>query len=385
MNETLVTKSHLATIGNEDYFVKTKKNGSKYLSFELISRSTSAVDYPKVTIPKNLVIVDSIYSGVGRPPEIDIYSIVIHPILERLNMKHTLIKTTSRDSVELFAKSISVDKPYTIIFISGDTSISEFLNSLPQKASKSSLQPFDLCLLPIPMGTGNAWASSLGYVSPVEAFGDFLKGSLTPCKFPLYKAIFPNGYSVVFFIIFSLGFHANLLHACANPKYEHMGDERFQMAGKEILEEYDLDLDISVNDLNNCYAYFVLINTPNLEVSYKPSPLSDPLEEELRLLGYSSKLNKERLQEKIMLGYKIKSKEDLPADENVTYKPLTNEFDIVLNYSPVNSPVYKFEICCDGLLFNLLDEQLEGEFCNKIHIEYVHQYSGFSLKVYAPG
>lgn len=383
MNETLVTKSHLATIGDEDYFVKTKKKGSKYLSFELISQNTTAEEYPRVAIPNNLVIVDSINSGIGRPPEIDIYSIVIHPILERLNMKHTLIRTTSRDSVELFAKSLSVDKFYTILFISGDTSISEFLNNLPQKASKS-LQPFDLCLLPIPMGTGNAWASSLGYLSPIEAFGDFLKGSLTPCKFPLYKAIFPNGNSIVFFIIFSLGFHANLLHACANPKYEHMGNERFQMAGKVVLEEYELDLDISVNDSNNCYAYFALINTPNLEVSYKPSPLSDPLEEELRLLGYSSRLNKERLLEKIMLGYKTKSKEDLPVDENVTYMPLTSEFDIVLNYSPEDSPVYKFEICCDGLLFNLLDQQPEGEFCNKIHIEYVHRYSSFSLKVYAP-
>lgn len=231
------------------------------------------------------------------------------------------------------------------------------------------------------MGTGNAWASSLSHVNPIESFGSYIGGSLRLSSFPLYRALFPNNYSIVFFIIFSLGFHANLLHACEDPELKKIGTERFKMAAQKILQEYDLRLDISVGQFSNSYAYFAIINTTNLEQTYIPSPLSDPLKPELHILGYSSGLSTEKLTQEIMRGYQNKIGDGIGMTEGVTYRPLASNFDVVLDY-PENSPAYKFEICCDGTLLNFSEQQLENAYSNKIQIEFLTCYSPFSLKVF---
>ncbi|GCF00327.1 hypothetical protein ZYGM_002144 [Zygosaccharomyces mellis] len=272
----------LGTFGAFDYYVRFVKDGSKYISFQL-EKSNSKQN--NVSLTKHdgsaLIILDSVRSGIGRNEDNDFYSIVIAPILKELNKNHNYIKTTAHDSVEQFARSLNPSQDYEIWIISGDTTISEFCNHLPSKPTiRNSLR-----ILPLPMGTGNAWATSLGFDSPITALRNHLNDQLKPKDFPLYKAILPNGYSIIFFMIFSLGFHANLLHACEDPKYARMGTERFKMAAQTILDNYGLDTNVTLNGLQKSYSYFALINTPNLEATYKPSPRSNPLEKELRLLG----------------------------------------------------------------------------------------------------
>ncbi|CAR29347.1 ZYRO0G06556p [Zygosaccharomyces rouxii] len=378
----MASKESLGIFGEFEYYVTFAKDGSKYTSFQLekshakqSSRASTRSD------DSTLIVLDSLKSGIGRTENNDFYSIVIAPILEELNWNHNYIKTTSHDSVSQFAQSLDPLQDYEIWIISGDTTISEFCNNLPNK--KITRNP--LRILPLPMGTGNAWANSLGFDSPITAFRNYLNHNLKPRDIPLYRAALPNGYSIIFFMIFSLGFHANLLHACEDPKYAKMGAERFQIAAQSILESYSLDLDISLDGLRRSYAYFALINTPNLEATYKPSPRSNPLERELRLLGYSSSLGRQELVEKIMQGYQNKPNGDLPTNEDMIYKSITHDFTLVLNDSLEDSSMHKFEICCDGILLNLLDYQSPDKHkpSNEIRFQFLNDYSGFQLQVYS--
>lgn len=378
----MVAKESLGTFGTFEYYVNFVKDGSKYISFQLEKlNSRQNGKSPTRSNESTLIVLDSINSGIGRNEDNNLYSIVIAPILEELNWEHGYFKTTSPESVKQFARSLDPLRDYEIWIISGDTTISEFYNNLPNKRTPGK----SLRILPLPMGTGNAWANSLGFDSPITALKKYLNGKLSPRDIPLYSATFPNGYSIIFFIIFSLGFHANLLHACKDPKYAKMGAERFKIVAQLILENYDLDLNISLNGLQRSYAYFALINTPNLEATYKPSPHSNPLERELRLLGYSSSLDRSKLMEKIIQGYQNKPNEELPTNTDMIYKSITEDFTLTLNYSLEHSSRHNFEICCDGVLLNLLDYQSSDERIpsNKIRFQFLNDYSSFRLQVYA--
>lgn len=369
-------ETKLLNIRNICYSVLSEPDGS---SFELIKTAGAAEDDKTVEKPANLVVIDSIHSGKGRTAQGDFYTIVMKPIFDVLNIKHTLIKTSSRDTISTYAAGLDVSQHYTVLFLSGDTSISEFINNLPQVPVDS-----ELGILPFPMGSGNAWASSLGIMCPIETFGKFIRGNTSYSPFPLYRAVFPNSYSILFFIILSMGFHANLIHASERPEYANMGVEKFQKAAVFVMEEYDLDLNISVGDRSGSYSYFALINTPKLEPTYRPSPESDPLKEELHLLGYSSKLSKEELLTKVLQGYRAQPNSKLTVDEGTTYAPLTEDFEVTLNFPVQDSPVYKAEICCDGVLLNLRDLQPANNVSNKFTVEFVHHYPSFKLLAMSP-
>lgn len=375
----------LLQIGQILYSVDIEKDGSNYSSFVLKAEKSSAASPSLTPLPSansELIILDSVKSGIGRKDKTDFSTQIIRPVLEKLGVEHKIIKTKSSTSIAEFARDIALSKNYTIIFLSGDTSISEFLNHMPIRNSNPK---HILNIYPIPMGTGNAWASSLDLKCPVESFRKFLKNDLMASEFPLYRAFFPNGYSTVFFIILSIGFHANLLHLCNHPKYKAMGIERFKAASIQIFKDYDLEYRVRIpNCVSDCYAYFAIINTPNLEPTYKPSPLSDPLTPALHLLGYESSLESSELINRIMKGYTTQKGDDI-TDVGVVYKKLEKDFDIVVEHLPGINDRTRFELCCDGQLLNLLDMQdIEGSFDGTIRVSFLQDYSPFDLKVLSP-
>ncbi|SMN22306.1 similar to Kazachstania africana KAFR_0H00200 hypothetical protein [Maudiozyma saulgeensis] len=274
----LITKSLLED-GNSRFKVTYELTGSSYTSFQLIdemTQDTKTFDQFS-THYENLTIIDSIMSGIGRKPQTDFYQIVIKPVLNFSNIKHEYLKTESADSIETFAKRLKTNQNYTIIFLSGDTSISELVNNLPVLIDETTKIRKFIKIVPIAMGSANALANSIGLGNPIETFDNFLHGMKRTTAFPLYKVIFPNEKQIIFFIIFSMGFHANLLHLCTlDPKYSSLGVERFQLASTEILDNYDLNLKLEIKlakkTIVSQFAYFALINTPNLEEKYIPSP-----------------------------------------------------------------------------------------------------------------
>ncbi|SCU94081.1 LANO_0E05622g1_1 [Lachancea nothofagi CBS 11611] len=382
------TSIPLIQVANKRYKVLTESQNGQYESFSLESEVTGK-DLP--TTPdeiaflrgKEIIVLDSVKSGKGRTAQNDFCSNVIEPIFHQLQISARIIRTYSQESVAQHAQSLAATNPTTIvIFLSGDTTISEFINNLNQSCTDSSQKP-SLWLLPLPFGTGNAWTTSLEIQCPVTAFGKFLQNKLSPKTFPLYKAIFPNQFEIVFFIILSIGFHANLLHLCEQHRFHNLGVEKFRIAAQEILESYKLDYPLIIPGQSSPsnFAYFALINTPHLEKTYKPSPKSDPLKSELHVLGYSAALTKPELIEKIMKGYSTKKGDDISAD-GVTYKPFASDFDITFDQQASSASKNAFEICCDGHLLNMIELQQEGaDFDGRIKIRFLDQYSSFDLKV----
>ncbi|SSD58982.1 uncharacterized protein SCODWIG_00743 [Saccharomycodes ludwigii] len=353
-------------------YLEDNSNAYKLIEEPLNSNSLlpplSFVD--NLLFKKDIAIIDSIQSGKGANLRGAFYENVIFPILTLLNngkntenlIKYKYFKTTSSDSMKYFARRIISSKKHegdlsspekTVLILSGDTSISEFLNNLPPDQTPLK----QLNILPIPLGTANAWCNCiLKTNNPTTVFQNFLYNEYRPStdQIPLYKVIFPGGDYIFMFIIFSMGFHANLLSLTTNDeKYKHLGIERFKLASKDILDHYDLNISIKIGGADKfCnYSYFALLNLPKLEENYTPSPISNPLISSLQLLGYKSSLLKKGngLIDAILNGYNTNPNEIknfLSNTEGVVTKSFNKDFDIEVDL-PDNDKHTKFEACVD--------------------------------------
>lgn len=343
--------------------VKYELEGSSFKYFQLNDESsrndTVVQSFKQFNDNKQIIVIDSINSGMGRNLNTDFYQIVMKPILIKLEIQHSYLRTNSSDSITNFAQNLDKTLNYTIFFLSGDTSISEFINSLPPR-THSPL--YNIEIVPIPMGSANALANSLELRDPIQIFDLFLQKSGQMSQFPLYKIIFPNGKETTFFIIFSMAFHANLLHLCTlDEVYSKLGVERFRLASDEILKNYNLNLNLKLllkgknsTTIQSKFAYFAILNTPNLEANYIPSPKSNTLRNELHILGYSSNLSKEELTADILKGYSLEKGHDLKG-KGIIYEPITSDFDIIIESISDEDPKYILDTCCDGILDNLND------------------------------
>lgn len=360
---TRVVVEPLVSCGEAVFSVESVLEGTSYSEFRLVSE-TSVENGPSQPCnvlgnTSRIVVIDSVASGIGRTPQNDFYKVVMEPVFSHLALTHRYFKTDSAKAIAEFAKKIDTDRDYTLIVLSGDTSILELLNNLP--ATNNAAAKHSIDILTIPLGSANALANSVDCTSPTATFASFLSGNATPQPLPLYEVRFPGGSTTLFFIIFSMGFHANLLHLCTNhPKYSKMGVERFRLASTEILENYDLDIPLVVKSCSgttitaNNFSYFAIINTPNLEKTYIPSPSSSVLKRQLHILGYTSELTPEELTVDILKGYEL-HRGDTLSGPGIVYEPIEEDFEVVMQLDDAEAPDYKFEVCCDGLLSNLRD------------------------------
>ncbi|KAL6950797.1 hypothetical protein ACO0QE_000078 [Hanseniaspora vineae] len=280
------------------------------------------VTFPLLTNKEHLTnahitVVDSIMAGKTREKRGDFYKDVIKPIFKSLGIENqTYFETIDKKSVEKFATNfiqktstkLQAIQRHIVIFLSGDTTISEFLNNL-EIPSQCGIQHIDI--LPLPLGTANAWSSIV------------------------------------------------------NPEYSTMGLERFKLASETILKEYDLNVHLKVSTdqdskvIDDGFAYFAFLNQSNLEPNYKPSPLSKPFEQSLNLLGYTSKLTKDKLVEAIMKGYNPDSQAIVDyyrETDGVIYKKFNSNITIEIDevFEPIGENL-KSQICIDGYLFDYKD------------------------------
>ncbi|KAG5358165.1 Sphingosine kinase A [Yarrowia sp. B02] len=228
----------------------------------------AAADFSQVKhLPQfdNLTVIDSVKAGSARS---NVYSSALKPLLEAAQIKHTYLETTSPSTIEEFAASLdSPDGSY--LFISGDTSIHEFLNGLKDPKN------FKGTVSVIPAGTGNALANSLDLGNVETAIERFFLGS--PEKFPIYK-VTTGDQSLYSLVVISYGFHANLIAQSDTPEYRKLGNERFQVVAKQLLEQPQkyksrIYLDQSSVPLPNDETSYVLFTTMNkLEHGFSISP-----------------------------------------------------------------------------------------------------------------
>jgi diacylglycerol kinase family enzyme len=216
----------------------------------------------------NLTVIDSVKAGKARS---NTYSTALKPLLEAAGIKHKYIETTSPTTIAEFAASLdSTGGSY--LFISGDTSIHEFLNGLKDP------KHFEGTISVIPAGTGNALANSLELGSVESAIERFFLGK--PEKFPIYVAT-TGDKSLYSLVVISYGFHANLIAQSDTPEYRKLGNERFQVVAKQLLEQPQkykskIYLDRSEVPLPNEETSYVLFTTMKmLEPGFTISPEGD--------------------------------------------------------------------------------------------------------------
>ena len=325
-----------------------------------------------------LVVLDSVRSGAGREPATDFYAKVMGPVLAVLSVEHEYVRTSSAASVRELAETFPRTSETTVLVMSGDTTISEFVNALGSGAG--------VTVYALPLGTANAWAHSVGLGTPAKALQAFVQGRVHAVPFPLYRARFPSGYSIRFFIVLSAGFHANLLHLCNDERYQRLGVERFREASTEILDRYALAEHVRVRaadgseQLAGLYAYFALLNTPHLEETYVPSPLSDPLLKQLHVLAFEAELSRDKLNELLMAGYSTIRGSALSAP-GLVYRNLGDSFTLSIENGA--SDRVANELCVDGHLLNLVDLQAPGDvFDGSIEVGVVP--ASFGLKALVP-
>ncbi|KAK3400385.1 ATP-NAD kinase-like domain-containing protein [Sordaria brevicollis] len=268
--------------------------------------------------------------------------------------------TKSADTVKDFARSLvsssatgTKQPSRTIILLSGDGGIIDLLNGLDHPSSLPETTTPTLAILPL--GTGNALFHSLhkplysasspsplilglrtlfkrGVSAPLPTFrAEFSPGAKlisgqpevlpTDDDEPKDNLLFdvtggdenekkvpkprPTITHLLAAIVFSYGFHAQLVYESDTPSYRKHGDKRFGMAAGELLKishQYNASLSIRSRSSSSATAstgdnwqelsrdthstYILTTLVSNLEKTFCISPDSKPLDGQLRLVHF---------------------------------------------------------------------------------------------------
>lgn len=254
---------------------------------------------PDYLIKRSVIVLDSVFSG-NRSSGKNAYTELVMPLLNLVGVHHKYIKTTSSHSIADFGSALIANGHYTIILISGDTSISELINNVPDSCN--------IILLTLIQGTGNAFANSIDLSTVLDGIKALFCGKVS--RFPLYKAVFdPPGIlidaeekpiksvnSMIFFVVGSWCLHASLVADSAREVMrQKYGMLRFRKSAEKILDEnppfpgsiYTTDGQSTKLVEKECnLSYFLVAALPRFEPTFLISPDSDPMTKQLHLLYF---------------------------------------------------------------------------------------------------
>lgn len=313
---------------------------------------------------QQVIVIDSIHAGKQQKTNATFYLSLLLPLFSFLGVDHLYWKTTDANSIRSFADKVQSNS--LVIFLSGDTSVSEFVNQLQIREEVID----DITVLPFPLGSGNAIANSIGLVTPLKSIEAFISG--TKSHLPLYKASFKNAQlldgttidSVYFLIVFSWGLHATLIYRSDRPEMRlKYGNERFAMAAKEISQLDPHFITQSGDDL----SYLLLTSLPKLEATFTISPNSNPFIDELHLIEIPH-VAPARLMEVVMKGY---DNGNHINENEVSYNAI-KEYPWELQINSQMDPNFCY-ICVDGSIFRMDPKD------NAISIDIVNQHKFFYL------
>lgn len=197
---------------------------------------------------------------------------IVTPLLETFKVSFDAHYTTSATSHIEYSRVIHTDP--LLIFLSGDTTISETVNALP-----TGLVP---TLAVFPMGSANALYHSLGIVHPLR---DLIFGTRRPLEtFQVVR----NGDAVTALVVFSWALHAALV-SDAGELHEH-GADKFRIAAQRNLDApHTYRGTIQYTRAGKTHtltesSYVLVTNRSNLEQNFVVSPASEPFSPHLQLV-----------------------------------------------------------------------------------------------------
>ncbi|KAI5795308.1 hypothetical protein DFH27DRAFT_626590 [Peziza echinospora] len=256
-------------------------------------------------------VILSTSSGVAGGSE-EVYSKTVKPLFENhLNLiegtGYTLVKTTTATTIHEYISGLSSPNTntkahnHTILLLSGDTSLFELINSFPTTTTSSP----KITLLPLPTGTGNAFATST--YPTTHPLTSLLLG--TPTPLPLISVTFPPTTSLkstslptppsntlYASVVLSWAFHAALVADSDTQFYRttYPDTTRFFIAAQANLLPTPHLYKGKISTLNNDgsswteiktpstpgtpdgYWYFLATLISNLESTFPISPLTTP-------------------------------------------------------------------------------------------------------------
>ncbi|EDK45982.1 conserved hypothetical protein [Lodderomyces elongisporus NRRL YB-4239] len=363
------------------------------------NESDLIIDTPPNFLTTNKVyILDSVSSGTGRSKQKDFHELVLAPLLHALGVEFTYIKTTSPDSIENFAHSLP-HKDSFVFFLSGDTSVNEFINKLNQNPEKNN----SVVLFPIPMGTGNSFALSLGITNPLKSLVQLLAATAKPAPLNLYNVLLPHGsYKLVqneksplpsnslqFLVVFSWAFHASLVADSDTPELRKHGLERFKMAAENNLKRPQIyngettlykENESEENEENEenvgkesdekerrqtgkykeisipgPYAYWLVTPAQKFEPTFEISPNGNILDDSLYLVAFKSKPKDDNYIMDIMMQVYDNGKHTLNPD--VQYTKIERKDYLKLSIGGASDTLQR-RFCIDGAIL-VVPEKLE--------------------------
>ena len=162
---------------------------------------------------------------------------LLRPLLELYDIEPTVHTTASKTSHSEYLQTaeFALDHENIIVIFGGDTIIYDLLNSLPKNRNITPSHRFTIC--PIPCGTGNALAMSLGTTSiPIgisKVFGISDSGTFHDAILPVMKITIrePQQERIVWgAVVLSWGLHASLVSDSDDPEMRRQhGANRFSV------------------------------------------------------------------------------------------------------------------------------------------------------------
>ena len=180
----------------------------------------------------NIFVVISSKSGAGFARTA--YTDILLSLFNAFSISSTEHQTSSKTSHQDFLSSVSLSstKENIIVLLGGDTILYDFLNALPQNTSLTSTTK--VTIVPIPCGTGNALAMSLGTTSIptgiAKLFGVGKDGNSETKPLPLLKITIKGTTEKVIWgaVVCSWGLHASLVADSDAPEMRaQYGPKRF--------------------------------------------------------------------------------------------------------------------------------------------------------------
>jgi diacylglycerol kinase family enzyme len=263
------------------------------------------------------------------------YNEVVSPLINHFNLNNYQVhKTTSSSSVIELARDIlqpvaRAGTKQSVVLLSGDGGIVDVVNEL--LATDDLLDGYVPPIVSlIPMGTGNALAHSTKIFDGTNGLSSWLRGE--PKDLPLFRATFSHDkegaklltdegrrkedlsrrtYDESYIwgaVVFSWGFHAQIVADSDTSEFRKHGAKRFSMAAQEALfpadgsgpHRYRGALTVQKQDGNNTiewaklgsdeHSYVLGTLVSNLEETFTISPASAPFDGKIRLvhIGHQS-------------------------------------------------------------------------------------------------
>lgn len=342
--------------------------------YELKRESVPADPHSSIEVSKagnllterQVIVVDSSKSGVGRLNR-DIYTPILKPIFEELGVQHKYVLTEAYETIQTIGSELELGA-YTIILISGDTSVNEFINGLN---TTNTGEKGDICIFNIPFGTGNSLALSLGFLDELDAISKLIVSDKPVQPLNLYDLTLPQDtwllqqdkkikllpHTIKFVIVFSWGFHAALVADSDTPEYRQFGIDRFKMAaGKNLekLQQYngktvisphpDVHTIVDPENLNGPFAYWLVTPSKKFEPTFEILPHGNLYDDNLYLVAFNTDEGNSNYIMEIMM--KVYNKGDHINDNRVCYKKVSADKSITLSFQDL--PADKRRFCMDG-------------------------------------